>query len=258
MDRAVWLRRLATEFGVIVVGVLVALLAESWWQERGERVEERVTLERLSGELEADSTLVALWGEWLGLVGPGFDGARAALQGRSTLGPAGDLALTYAAATEVTTDRPVGVWDELSASGRLADISDPDLREAIVAFYTTFTDLETYGRGLPDAYRITVTSVVPSSVTSSILAECLREEASNPEGRVQRGPRADAVQSLQSCAAVGSGEARGYLELLGRREGFREALEARAYEAGLLRETHALLAVRFDSLRMQLDRVLAR
>lgn len=33
-------RRLATEFAVIVTGVLVALVAEDWWSERGERIYE--------------------------------------------------------------------------------------------------------------------------------------------------------------------------------------------------------------------------
>jgi hypothetical protein len=42
--------RLAAEFAVIVVGVLVALLAESAWQERGERAREQVILEDLLDE----------------------------------------------------------------------------------------------------------------------------------------------------------------------------------------------------------------
>jgi hypothetical protein len=57
MNKLPW-ARFAAEFGVIVVGVLVALLAESAWQERGERSDEPEVLERISAELGLDSAII--------------------------------------------------------------------------------------------------------------------------------------------------------------------------------------------------------
>ena len=47
-------RRLAIEFAVIVIGVFVALAAESWWAEREERQYEREIREDMVVEFESN------------------------------------------------------------------------------------------------------------------------------------------------------------------------------------------------------------
>ena len=50
--------RLATEFAVIVVGVFIAVLAESWWSEREDRRYERELREDMVTEFEANLRIV--------------------------------------------------------------------------------------------------------------------------------------------------------------------------------------------------------
>lgn len=256
-ERATWLRRVTVEFGVIVIGVLVALMAESWWQERGERAEELETLHRIDDDLAGDSTYLSLYGNWLDMVQPSFVAAREAVAGTSDLPPSGALALTYAAATEVTDGRPLSTWDELLASGGLADLDDPDLRRALVGFYTDFGTMAEAGRSLPDEYRIAVTAVIPAPVSTQILLSCLREDPGAATGPAP-GPRPDVLRALRQCSAVDSIEARRHLAALHARSGFRESLEARAYEVAFVAERHGSAVEQFDSLRVHLDRVLGR
>jgi hypothetical protein len=256
-DRFAWVRRLAVEFGVIVVGVLVALLAESWWQERGERADEVATLQRIDGELAADSAYLDLYGDWLRIVQPGFEEARDAVNGSSTLGSSASLAMVYASATEVMGRRPISTWDELLASGRLADMEDPDLRQALVGYYSDFDDLVENGLSLPADYRVAVTAGIPVPVTTRILAECIRKDI--PDASTEAaGPREDVERALRSCTAVEPREAERLLGTLRLRPGLREALEARAYQVEFVAERHRRVLLHFDSLRMHLHRVLGR
>jgi len=50
--------KLAVEFSVIVAGVLVALIVESWWSEREERQFERDLIEDMALEFEANITIL--------------------------------------------------------------------------------------------------------------------------------------------------------------------------------------------------------
>ena len=255
-QRRAWAGRLVAEFGVIVIGVLVALLAESWWDERGERARERATLQRLSEELAGDSTQLAVWGDWLAIMEPSIAVARDVLDGGRPLSNSASLAMTYAAATEVTTRRPIGTWDDLLASGRLADVSDADLRRAIVGFHGEFDALVEKGGALPDDYRIAVTALVPSPVTQGILDGCiLPEPAESPQ---RQGPRANVIEALRACSVVDDTIAASLLVALRRRPALGEALEARSYEIDNLRDRYETVFEGLERLRAELDRVLGR
>lgn len=254
--RDAWAGRLVAEFGVIVIGVLVALLAESWWDERGERARELATLERLSDELVGDSTQLAVWGDWLAIMEPSIAVARDVLEGGRPLSASASLAMTYAAATQVTVRRRIGTWDDLVASGRLAEVSDPDLRRAIVGFYGEFDALEADGEALPDDYRIAVTAMVPSPVTQGILDGCILPD---PAERPQRpGPRADVIEALRACAVVDDAVAISLLDSLRRRPALGEALEARSYEVDNMGDRYRSVVEGLARLRDELDRVLER
>ena len=248
--------RLAGEFGVIVVGVLVALLAESWWDQRGERTREMEMLERIYEELPGDSARLAVWGQWLELVEPSLEVAREVLSGGDPLPAPPALALSYAAATQVSVERAVGTWDDLVASGGLADITDADLRQALVGFYGEFDALEEDGREVPDDYRIAVTALVPSPVTRRILENCILDEDRSPFDIA--GPRPGVLERLRTCDVVDDSAARRGLDALRRRPGLSEALEARAYGIANVRDAHESAAAWFAVLRGHLDRVLDR
>jgi hypothetical protein len=96
MNKLPW-ARFAAEFGVIVVGVLVALLAESAWQERGERSDEPEVLERISAELGLDSAIILDDVDWFGQLVPILEEARAVLRGESDLTPGPALAVVFTA-----------------------------------------------------------------------------------------------------------------------------------------------------------------
>ena len=75
-ENAIRFRRLAAEFVVIVIGVLVALVAESWWSERDERLYEaelredmvaefRTNLAILEADLAENGGVFARINEWV-------------------------------------------------------------------------------------------------------------------------------------------------------------------------------------------------
>ncbi len=84
--------RLVAEFGVIVMGVLVALLAESAWTERGDRLEEREVLGWISQDLAADSTSLAVDRSWVEMALPAAAESRDIPAGRDTLSATARLA----------------------------------------------------------------------------------------------------------------------------------------------------------------------
>lgn len=248
--------RLAGEFGVIVVGVLVALLAESWWDQRGERTREMEMLERIYDELPGDSAALAIWGGWLEFVEPSVDVVRVVLAGGEPVPASAALALSYGVATVVIRGRSAGTWDDLVASGGLADVTDADLRRALVGFYGEFEDLERNGASMPADYRNAVTSLLPSPLTRRILNVCILAEDEGP-GTVTP-PRDDVFEALRTCEAVDDAEARRGLEALRARPGLREALEARANGIANVRDGYDTAMDWLGLLRQHLDRVLKR
>ena len=222
--------RFASEVAVIVLGVLIALFAESAWTERGERAEERRVLQRLADELAEDSASLAALSAWGVEAERSIDRARAILDSRDTLPGPAQLAHLYAAATVWTLVSPTSTWDELVQAGRLALVEDADVRRLAVAYYDareqTEGDMNLLGE---DPYRRAVVAILPSDFTYGVLTGCLRNPAV-PVGNsgandiwIGAASRADRCE-LEPAEGVGD-----WLSLMRARDDLDEALGERAY-----------------------------
>ena len=135
-------RKAATEFVVIVVGVLAALAVDQWRDDRNDRATEVEYLARLKSDLNSDVLQFARFEEIFETK------ARVIVQLRdfetlellaidqeqlmNDLVMSGFTGLTN---TQSTT------FDELSSTGRLALIQDVNLRDALSSYYTRYENL---------------------------------------------------------------------------------------------------------------------
>ncbi|MDX1579448.1 MAG: hypothetical protein R3266_13255 [Gemmatimonadota bacterium] len=234
--------RLLAEFAVIVIGVLVALLTESWWQERGERREEREALVRIHDEIVADSLRLQRTGLWLDFVIPAADRVPEILTGRDTLPLTGQLALLYAAATVNQTGYLFWTWDELRETGRTGLIRDPEVRASLVRYFAASADLEEGRNGLPDTSRAMTVGLMPSAFANRILNRCLRAEAV-PDA----GPREDALAGLEACTERPGVDPATLLARLRGQDGLAIEAGRLAYELTQLRGNLSLMRAQRDS-----------
>jgi len=128
-SRSARLGRLAGEFAVIVTGVLVALVAESWWSERGDRryeaelradmLEEfRTNLTILESDLAENAQVAAVLDRFAGL-------------GEAALLAEPDSAFAYFDSGDLIWagfDPMMGSAQAMVQSGNLGAIADRDLR----------------------------------------------------------------------------------------------------------------------------------
>lgn len=236
--------RLVAEFSVIVVGVLVALLAESAWTERGKRAEERGILEWIYQDLAEDSSSMALDRAWVDMVVPAAAEARGILAGRDSHSAIGRLTVLYAASTIRQSPEQVRTWDDLIASGRISLIRDVEVRRAIMAFYGTVGALRTDQQALPTDFRTTVIAILPTDFTRGVLVECVR----NPDGS-DATLRADVEVALRSCT-VDPGEAPATLLAQIRADpGIERSLGELTYQLAGIAETLGRAEQRFETLR---------
>jgi hypothetical protein len=222
MSKLPW-ARLVAEFGVIVVGVLVALLAESAWQERGERAEEREVLERIEAELVLDSAIIQDDVDWFGQLVPILEEARAVLRGESDLAPAPALAVVFTAGLRRTDVRDPRTFDDLLASGRLSLIEDPGIRQALMSFYGDFDNALANREALPSEVRRRVTATVPLAWARHIVDTCIRMGAESF--------RKDLEESLPSCAPAPDRESQAILDELVAVPGLTHEMGVLAYES---------------------------
>ena len=130
-------RRLAAEFGVIVLGVMVALGADRWIQARDERGREADYLARIEAELVRDSAMLA---------GHRDASAQASATSRQLLlwidgEPISDTIDAGAWVRDLVTTSWYGpfeparaTWNELLQTGNLRLLADPEVREALGAW----------------------------------------------------------------------------------------------------------------------------
>jgi hypothetical protein len=127
--------RIAGEFGLIVVGVLVALAADGWLDRRQEKDLEQQYLAALHDALEADTTALA--------AGIRFSSRRSSAV-RIVLGTvAGDerpraaefiLGVHMGGQFQMPATE-VAVFEELLSSGRFLLLEDPELRRKLLSYY---------------------------------------------------------------------------------------------------------------------------
>jgi hypothetical protein len=245
--------RLAAEFVVIVVGVLVALLAESAWQERGERIEEKQVLERIAEDLEADSTSLVVDRDWAELALSTARESREILAGRDTLAPATRLAILYAAATVRSEARFTRTWDDLTASGRVSIIRDPDLRRGLIDFYARMDQLDRDQDELSIDYRSDVVATLPTTFTRAVLEACMRV------GDVADGGLyADVESRLRSCSVRPDEDPDELLRRLRSVPGIERSLGELSYALAGVEDATLAAESSFRSLRSLLDAALGR
>lgn len=235
--------RLVAEFGVIVIGVLVALFAESAWQERGNRAEEAEVLARIQEEVRADSSRLATAGAWLEFVLPAAERVPGILAGRDTLPPEGQLALLYGAATVNRANPRFWTWDELRETGRSALIRDADLRSGIQTYFGLSEAFDAERETLPDQYRAVTVGLIPPEYTYRVLERCLRDG-----DRSDAPPRSDAFAALSACRERPETDPAELLAELRERPDLQIEAGRLAYELGLARETFELLRAQRDTL----------
>ncbi len=241
--------RLAAEFTVIVVGVLVALFTESAWQERGERAEEVEVLDRIAAEVRDDSLIVHQTGIWLDFVVPAVERVPEILAGRDTLAVEAQLAILYAAATARWPRDSFWSWDELRQTGRTGLIRDRALRGQLARDFGVVGRFEESLSELPDTYRAAILGILPSEYTTRVLRRCVRNE----EGQAPLAPRTDAFEYLTVCPEAPGVDPEGLLASVRAQPGLRIEAGRLAYELARLRETHETLRATRDSTAAMLD-----
>jgi hypothetical protein len=141
--------KIAAEFAVIVLGVLVALGFESWREDVAERELEKIYLVRLASEFDADTRRI-----------------ENAIKARETqqahinlalkiLDEGGtstdeDLLSVYMASRSVWSRQIGATFRELFGTGRLQIVDDTDLRIRLVGFYSWMTVAIVDAPGLDD------------------------------------------------------------------------------------------------------------
>ncbi|HSM62252.1 MAG TPA: hypothetical protein VK849_15695 [Longimicrobiales bacterium] len=124
--------RLAAEFGVVVLGVTVALWADGWAAEHRERAVETARLHALRGNVE--STLAGLR-RFRQEAEDVAEGLRGLASLPSTDRDAGQLvgAVGWGFFGMPTFHPELNVYDDLKSSGELALLTDPSLRQGLSA-----------------------------------------------------------------------------------------------------------------------------
>lgn len=173
--------RLAAEFVVIVLGVLGALAADQWVQDRENRALEREYLERLMddvrydrGEIEFVRALSMAGLQALdSLRSPGFAERASDLQ---------LVATTLIASNDREVDLSRGTFEELIASGRIALITDPEVRAALSEYDRFVREIAGFRDYVDNDFRVWAWERVPSSSLGSFQTLCRSEEGPDTTG----------------------------------------------------------------------------
>lgn len=165
------IRTLFIEFLVIVLGVLVALLMESAWQEHQDDQLADEYLERLREDLIFNRDVLESDFEFSRINCDASTLAGQALTGDVDL-PAEQVVLyTWAAALNYTPTYNTATWDDLLASGRIGLIESANLREQIIDLY----QLDVFGwrPTREDPIREMVFRTLPGKWLADTARECL-------------------------------------------------------------------------------------
>ena len=130
--------RLVGEFLVIVVGVLVALAADRWNQQRSEAVTAEEYLVRVVEEIRSDSVTIEAWFASSDRARAAGDSLRAAMSGTLELG----VRRPQLRAGPALRFPPIVAWEELNNTGALRYIRDADLRRTLSTYYARRVEAE--------------------------------------------------------------------------------------------------------------------
>ena len=137
--RVPW-RRAVAEFFVIVLGVLVALGADAWNDNRLDRKEEQEYLRRLQHELQRDTSQYGFTLGWMDRKEAGLDRLERFLKATSpavsdTAQFLSDLAASSNFGWNVGPLGGRATYEDLRSSGKLGIIRNHDLRTSVIAYY---------------------------------------------------------------------------------------------------------------------------
>lgn len=194
--------RLLAEGAVIVAGVLIALTADRWMQDRDDRELEREYLVQLLDDFEtADSTLT--WA--IAFAEARLEYAELVLAAAEGQVPDSIGALDVARAIDLTAwlfspPMPRDTWSELVADGKLTLLTNRSLRREIALFYRTVDVQEGFHREwtqymLP--YRMAASSVLPPQLVLAIAQQEIDGQAIDPELVPARDSLVAAVRALR-------------------------------------------------------------
>jgi hypothetical protein len=125
--------RLSGELLVIVAGVLIALAADRWNQDRGLAESRQLYVRRLAEEIRNDSLEAAVL---LSQVPQAREASRTLLRAASGDGPLPEPLQRHILTALLRLNwPPVVAWTELNNTGLLGLVDDPDLRESISEYY---------------------------------------------------------------------------------------------------------------------------
>ena len=207
------LPRLAAEFVVIVVGVLVALGVDGLVSWANDRELEAEYLERLLRDVEYDlaeldfvagvAEAARVYADSLLIPGvpDGWDGAH--LVGAVTL-----------ASNSRQADLSRGTFQELVQSGRIGLIRSPELRSQLASYDRQFLELVGFWDRAPPDFQIWTRSRIPNRVIRAFREACGAPEAPSISDPVQVCPfEMDGWSTAGLRAELGSDEARRLLHL---------------------------------------------
>jgi hypothetical protein len=172
VTRSIPWQRILAEFGAIFAGVTLGLLAEGWWQHRGDTAAAMELLAEVHEDLRADSIQLAL----LTSFSRGYDENATRLV-RMLPDPDSDvegLSTSVEGLSIYYTYQPVSAgYVAIRDAGHLADIPDPALRRSIVEYYEErqvsmqylWTDVLEIRDDFVRASRRHFVAVVPDSAT---------------------------------------------------------------------------------------------
>ncbi len=169
------IRNALGELTVIVLGVLIALFAESAWNDYQDRAEGRIYLGRLSAEIKTNVELLDSDTAWTKISCMSIESALAQIRSdKNEQDSASALRHASYAAMYVNAEYQRVTYDDLVETGNLALISDASLREDIVAAYTVFFEaLDAWRPTKETALRTAVLRTVPGEYIERVVAECV-------------------------------------------------------------------------------------
>lgn len=163
--------QLTAEFFLIVLGVLVALMIESWLQQRHDDSLRDEYLVRLAADLEVDHHALENRIEFFIAI-RGF--ALETLTWLKSDKPADEKAMLAAYyAAERWGFAPVSnTYEDLQSTGNIRLLDDIDLRMLLTAYHTTASRMENDGWDLPQTYREIIRGAIPPEVQLTIRELC--------------------------------------------------------------------------------------
>lgn len=164
-------RRLFIEFAVIVLGVLVALLMESAWQDRQDHQLAEEYLDRLRDDLADNRGVLETDVAFMRQNCSSAQALLGALTGDAEL-PAEELVIeAWGAALNYTPAYQTSTWEDLLASGRLGLIESAELRTRIIDLFQA--DVSTWRPARDSEYRVAMLRTLPGEWMSRSASECL-------------------------------------------------------------------------------------